>query len=45
MIRTRSLSRPPLFARPFGLMLGEPVHFIMQTRQFHNLRTRIGAEV
>jgi hypothetical protein len=31
--------------RPFGLLVGEPVHFTMQTRQFHNLRTRVGAEV
>jgi len=37
--------RPRLVTRPFGLLVGEPVHFIMQTRQFHNLRTRVGAEV
>ncbi|MEU0749654.1 hypothetical protein ABZ476_24920, partial [Streptomyces albogriseolus] len=30
--------------RPFDLTLGEPAHFIMQTRQFHNLRTRVGKE-
>ena len=45
VIRTRSRSRPRLFGRPFTLLLGEPVHFIMQTRQFHNLRTRVGADV
>jgi hypothetical protein len=45
VIRTRSRTRPRLFARPFGLLLGEPVHFIMQTRQFHNLRTRVGADM
>jgi hypothetical protein len=45
VIRTRSRGRPRLFTRPFGLLLGEPVHFIMQVRQFHNLRTRVGAEV
>jgi hypothetical protein len=45
VIRTRNRSRPRLFARPFGLLLGEPVHFMMQTRQFRNLRTRAGAEV
>jgi hypothetical protein len=45
VVRTRSRSRPRLFARPFGLLLGEPVHFVMQTRQFHNLGTRVGAEV
>jgi len=37
--------RPRLVTRPFGLLVGEPVHFIMQTRQFHNLRTRVGAQV
>jgi hypothetical protein len=45
VIRTRSRSRPRLFARPFGLLVGKPVHFILQTRQFHNLRTRVGADV
>jgi len=44
VIRTRSRGRPRLFIRPFGLLVGEPVHFIMQTRQFRNLRTRVGAE-
>ena len=32
-------------AVPFGLLLGEPLHFVMQTRQFRNLRTRVGAQV
>jgi hypothetical protein len=27
----------------FSLLLGEPLHFLMQTRQFHGLRTRVGA--
>jgi hypothetical protein len=45
VIRTRSRSHPRLFARPFRLLLGEPVHFMLQTRQFHNLRTRVGAEM
>ena len=44
MIRTRSRGRPRPFTRPFGLLVGEPVHFIMQTRQFHNLRTRVGSQ-
>jgi len=26
-------------------LLWEPLHFIMETRQFHNLRTRVGAHV
>jgi proline iminopeptidase len=45
VVRSRSWSRPRPVARPFGLLVGEPLHFVMQTRQFHNLRTRIGAEV
>lgn len=45
VIRTRSWSRPRSLARPLGLLVAEPVHFIMQTRQFHNLRRRVGAEV
>ena len=44
VVRTRSRGRPPLLMRPLGLLGGEPVHFIMQTRQFHNLRTRVGAD-
>jgi hypothetical protein len=43
--RTRNRSRPRWFARPSSLLLGEPVHFVMQTRQFHNLRARVSAEV
>jgi hypothetical protein len=38
--RTRNRGLPQLISLPW-----EPVHFIMQTRQFHNLRTRVGAEV
>ena len=26
------------------MLVGEPAHFIMQTRQFHGLRTRAGAQ-
>jgi hypothetical protein len=29
VVRTRSWSRPRLFARPLSLLVGEPVHFIM----------------
>jgi len=43
VVRTRGQSRPRPLTRPFDLLLGEPAHFIMQTRQFHNLRTRVGA--
>ena len=45
VVRTRSLSRPRLMARPLGLLVGEPVHFFMQTRQFHNLRRRVDTQV
>jgi len=41
--RTRGKSRPRPFMGAFDLLLGEPTHFIMQTRQFHNLRIRVGA--
>jgi hypothetical protein len=44
VVRSRSRSGPPLVARPFGWLLGEPLHFVLQTRQLHNLRTRVGAE-
>lgn len=43
VVRTRSRSRP-LLTRPLVLLVGEPVHFIMQTRQFHNLRSRIAGD-
>ena len=42
--RMRGKSRPEMLTRPFGLVAGDVVHFIMQTRQFHNLRTRVGAQ-
>jgi hypothetical protein len=41
VVRTRNRSRPRLLNGLFGVLVGEPVHFIMQTRQFHNLRTRV----
>lgn len=44
VVRTRSRSRPRWLTRPLALVVGEPVHLIMQTRQFHNLRTRVGTE-
>ena len=44
VVRTRSRGRPRPLTRPFSLLLGEPLHFVMQTRQFHNLRRRVGAE-
>jgi hypothetical protein len=45
VVRSRSRNGPRPVARPFGLLLGEPLHFVMQTRQFRNLRTRVGAQV
>ncbi|MGW2717727.1 hypothetical protein [Streptomyces sp. NPDC001492] len=43
VVRTRGQGRPRRLTRPFDLLLGEPAHFIMQTRQFHNLRNRVAA--
>ena len=37
-------SRQP-FMGPFSLLLGEPLHFFMQTHQFHGLRTRVSAQL
>ncbi len=42
--RSRGTSRPRPLLRPFGLVLGDPLHFIMQTRQFYGLRARVGAQ-
>lgn len=42
VVRTRGRSRPRPLMRAFDLLLGEPLHFIMQSRQFHNLRARVG---
>ncbi|MFD5256362.1 hypothetical protein ACFWM5_26450 [Streptomyces bobili] len=44
VVRTRGHGRPRPLTRPFDLLLWEPVHFIMQARQFRNLRTRVGAQ-
>jgi hypothetical protein len=41
---TRGKSRPRPFMGAFDVLLGEPLHFIMQTRQFHNLRNRVAAQ-
>jgi hypothetical protein len=37
-------SRQP-FMGSFSLLLGEPLHFLMQIRQFHGLRTRVSAQL
>ena len=38
---TRGKSRPRPFMGAFDLLLGEPMHFIMQTRQFHKHREHL----
>lgn len=43
VVRTRGRSRPRGITKPFDLLMGEPAHFIMQVRQFQNLRSRVGA--
>lgn len=40
VVTTRSRSGPRAIQRPFGLV-GEPIHFVMQARQFRNLRYRV----
>lgn len=44
IVRSRNRSRPRPVARPYSLLIGEPMHFLMQTRQFHNLRSRVTPE-
>ena len=41
---THGRNHPQLLGGAFSLLLGEPSHFIMQTRQFHGLRTRVGTQ-
>lgn len=41
VVRTRSQGRPRWLIGLFDLLMGEPAHFVMQTRQFHNLRVRL----
>lgn len=43
VVRTRGQSRPRPLTRPLDLLLWEPVHLLMQLRQFRNLRTRVSA--
>ncbi len=42
--RTRGRSRPQPLMGAVGLVLLQPLHFIMQTRQFRNLRARVSAQ-
>jgi hypothetical protein len=41
VVRTHGRSHPRVLTRPMDLLFWEPAHFIMQTRQFHNLRARL----
>lgn len=43
VVRVRGRSRPRLLMAPFDLLVGQPGHFIMQARQFRNLRARVQA--
>ncbi|MEU2266671.1 hypothetical protein ABZ568_09580 [Streptomyces olindensis] len=43
VVRTRARSRPRPLTRPMDMLFWEPAHLIMQTRQFHNLSTRVSA--
>ena len=42
--RTRSRSGPSLISRPFAVLVGEAMHFAMQTRQIRNLQRRIAIQ-
>jgi hypothetical protein len=42
VVRTRNRSRPRLLNLPLTVLVGEPVHFVMQARQLRNLRARMG---
>ncbi|MGW0149203.1 hypothetical protein ACWDVU_26780 [Streptomyces sp. NPDC003333] len=44
VVRTRGAGHPRPLTRPFDLWLWEPAHFVMQTRQFHNVRIRVAAD-
>ncbi|GAA1898458.1 hypothetical protein [Actinomadura bangladeshensis] len=41
IVRTRGRGKPAAADRLVGRMFGEPAHFIMQHRQFRNLRRRV----
>ncbi|MER7751936.1 hypothetical protein [Kitasatospora sp. NPDC097643] len=41
IVRTFGRSRPRVLTGPTDLLFWEPAHFVMQTRQFRNLRTRL----
>jgi hypothetical protein len=45
VVRSRNRGRPRWLLWMLAVMIFEPVHFIMQTRQFHNMRARVAAQV
>jgi hypothetical protein len=45
IVRTRGRGKPAAADRLMGRLFGEPAHFIMQHRQFRNLRRRLGRGV
>jgi proline iminopeptidase len=44
VVRTRFRSKPRALLAVVGFLYDEPAHFVMQTRQFHNLRSRVRRE-
>jgi proline iminopeptidase len=45
VVRTHGRGRPWLASKISDLVLGNPAHVVMQTRQFHNLRRRVAMTV
>lgn len=43
--RTRGRNRPRALTGMLSALVFEPMHFLMQTRQFHNLGRRVGADI
>jgi len=41
IVRTRGRNGPRWLTGPLGLLVWEPVHYVMQMRQFHNLSRRV----
>jgi proline iminopeptidase len=45
VVRTRDHSRPRVLTQSMNMLFWEPAHLIMQSRQFHHLRARVGADI
>lgn len=41
LARSRNRGGPHVITRPFAVLVSEPLHFAMQTRQFRNLKRRV----